>query len=117
MHHATPMCIFQRRKHLPNVAYAFEWTSRPRRTHLPLQVFAFDELHHHRNLFIRLKRCVQLRDMGVRQARQHTDFAEKAIRQLRAAAVGAQQFQRLHTLRDDVANTVDFADSARTQLA
>jgi hypothetical protein len=55
MYHATPMGIFQRRKHLPNVAYAFEWTSRPRRAHLPLQVFAFDEFHHHGDLFIGLK--------------------------------------------------------------
>ena len=117
MHHATPMCIFQCRKHLPNIADAFERAARPRRAHLPLQVFAFDELHYHGNLIIGLKSRVQLRDVRMRQACQHTDFAQKAIRQLRAAPVGAQQFQRFHTLRDNVAHTVDFADSSRTELA
>ena len=63
-----------------------------------------------------LKSGVQLRDMRMRQARQHTNFAKKTPRKLSAVAVRAQQLQRLGALRNDVPHLVHFADAAMPKL-
>jgi hypothetical protein len=60
---------------------------------------------------------MQLRDVRMRQARQHPYLAQEAFRQIAAATVRTQQLQRLGALRDDVANLVHLSDAAMPERA
>ena len=83
---------------------------------LAVQVLAFDELHDHRDLVVVLKGSVEPCDVRVRQPGKQTDLPQKAVRKVGAIAIGAQQFQRFHPLRDDVAHLVHLANAPLSQV-
>ncbi len=63
-----------------------------------------------------LKSGVEPRDVGMREPGEQADLAQETVREVGPIAIGAQQLQRFHALRDDVAHLVDLAHSTLAEV-